>query len=386
MKKRSILVIGIFLLLLSAVSCGSQGRKRVSELQDTLYVPQYAECFEILGVGKSSLLKIFNPWQGAAGVERELFLARDGEAPPAGFSGTTVQLPLNRVVCLSSSYIAFLDVIAAADAVVGVSGAQYVSNDTIRARYARGEVKDVGYDANMNYEMLAGLAPDLVLAYGVAGENVSMTAKLQELGIPIVYVGDYVEQSPLGKAEWLVAFGEMFDKREEAEIRFQSIRDNYLAVCRVVAKADSAGRPRPVVMLNTPYKDTWFMPGDRSYMIRLLEDAGGEYVCRGVDAVESRPISAEAAFLAAEKADVWLNPGQAKTLSEVLQLSPRFGDVPAVKRGAVYNNNRRSTPGGGSDFWESGAVHPDIVLKDLVEILHPGLLSGHELYYYQQMQ
>ena len=349
---------------------------------DTLYAPRHASGFVIYEVGKSALLSIRDPWQGAQGVEMQFFISHDGEKAPEGFAGTSINAPLQSVVCMSSSYIAMLNALGETDAITGVSGARYVSNERIRERYDRGEVRDVGYDAYMNYELLAAMHPDLVMIYGISGENSQMTGKLDELGIKYIYIGDYVEQSPLGKAEWMVAFGELFGQREQAEELFGDICERYDRVRETV----QAYTEKPVVMLNAPYRDTWYAPGDRSYMVRLIEDAGGAYACAGEDTDASRPISGESAYIFAMKSDIWLNPGQATTLDEVRSLNPKFADIPAVLGGSVYNCNARTTPDGGSDFWESGAVRPDIVLADMAAIFHPELFPGRELYYFRQMK
>ena len=387
MKASKILIVISTVITLAMQGCGGRYGEQLA-FADTLYIPQYASGFMIHGSGESSsVVRDYNPRQGADSVVMDLFLSRNGELPPEGFTGTVVDAPLETVVCMSSSYIAFIDAVGMTDAIKGVSGAQYVSNDTIRARYDRGSVRDVGYESNMNYEVLADMGPDLVMIYGVYGDNSAMTRKLDELAIPYMYIGDYVEQSPLGKAEWVVAIGEMFDKREYAASLFDSIRVEYESVRDSVERqvlSLSSGKPK--VMLNAPYRDTWFVPGDRSYMVRLIDDAGGEYICAGEDSAKSRPISSEAAYVMVGNADVWLNPGQAISVAQLVSENPRFGETKPVENGRVFNCNKRMTPGGGSDFWESGAVRPDIVLKDMVRMLHPSMMPEHELYYFRQLE
>ncbi len=374
---REKLLIFLTLAIILLTGCGGRRTPFVSGRLDTLYKPRYATGFSILRGGeRSSVLSIVDPWQGAVGVNQSLFLARGGEAPPVGFDGVVVEAPLRRVVCMSSSYVGFIDALGETDAIVGVSGTRFVHNEKVRTT-----AREVGYDTQMNYELIATLKPDLVFIYGVAGENVQATGKLRELGIPYIYIGEYVEQSPLGRAEWLVAFGAMFNRRTEAEAAFNRVRENYLGTMRTVAKAVD----HPLVMLNAPYRDAWYLPTRGSYMARLIADAGGEY--NGDDGGgETYTVSAEAAYLMSASADVWLNPGQATTMAELAADNPRFVKIPVVKNGQVYNNNARTTRCGGSDFWESGVVRPDIVLKDVAKILHPGLFPRHDLYYFQQLQ
>lgn len=361
--------------------CGG-GTKTGTVYNDTLYSPQYASGFTIYGTDNGNVVEIRDPWQGATDVTMQIFLSLDGAVAPEGFNGAVVNVPIRSAVCMSSSYIAFFAELGCDSVVSGVSGAGYVTNENIRRRYAEGSVADVGYDNSLNYELIARIAPDVVFMYGVTGANTTVSDKLAEMGIRTVYIGDYIENNPLGKAEWMVLMGEFTGRRELAEDMFREIALEYEEVKGLA----SGVTIRPEVMLNAPWRDSWFVPGDRSYMVRLLDDAGASYACAGVDDDKSRPISLETAYLAAAGADFWLGPGTVTTKTELLADNPRFKDIPAVRNGRVYNNNARVTLDGGSDFWESGTVRPHVVLKDMISIFHPELLPGHELYYFRQIE
>lgn len=372
----------VFVVLSAITGCAGRTTGRAEVEGDSLYVPRYAAGFALRSVGKSSILSVKNPWQGAQNIDMEVFISRNGESAPVGFDGVTLCGPLRRVVCMSSSYVAFIDAIGCVDAVAGVSGVRFITNDKIRQRQAEGLVKDVGYDTNLNFELITSIEPDVVMIYGVAGENTMLSDKLRELGINVIYIGDYLEESPLGKAEWIVAIGEMFDRRAEAEAIFDGVESEY----NLLRESAVGAQTHPKVMLNAPWRDTWFVPGDRSYMVRLINDAGGEYAAAGVDSQVSRPISGESAFVIASGADIWLSPNQAGSIADVVALNPNFKDIPAVKNRRVYNNTKRNTAEGGSDFWESGAVYPNVVLRDMIIMLHPELTKEGSLYYFKQLE
>ena len=209
-----------------------------------------------------------------------------------------------------------------------------------------------------------------------------MGDKLDEMGIPYGYIGDYLESSALGKAEWTVAIGELCGKRREAQTFVKDVARRYDSIKQ--AAGDVGYRPK--AMLNAPYKDVWFLPGEDSYMVSLLRDAGADYLGNGGRRDMSLPVSGEKAYTMLLEADVWLNPGAASSLEELAAGNSRFMDVPAVENGKVFNNNRRMTPSGGSDFWESGVVHPDVVLSDLVKIFHPELSDCSDTYYYKKLE
>ena len=202
--------------------------------------------------------------------------------------------------------------------------------------------RERGLHLLLNFELLAAMRPDLMLLYGVTGENTVVTGKLRELGIPYIYIGDYMEESPLGKAEWLMVAAELCNVRDKGAETFRGIAARYNALKNRIAKA--ARSPRPKVMLNTPYRDTWFMPSSRSFMVRLIEDAGGEYVYTKNASDTSVAVDLEEAYLLASSADTWINVGPCNTLAELTAQNPKFADVPAVSNRQVFNNNRRQTP------------------------------------------
>ncbi len=364
--------------LLLAVGC-SAPRTTTEHFTRSCYTPRHADGFEILATeqGASTLLRVYQPWQGCGEHTSELFIRRNSEPIPADFTGQVLEGEAQRIICLSSSYVAMLDALGEVERVVGVSGIDFITNNYIRTN--RDRIGDVGYDSYLNYELLVALRPDLVLLYGVSGAS-ELEPKLRELHIPFLYIGEYLEQSPLGKAEWMVFMAELIGKREEGIRRFAPLPERYHALRDLASTA--ATRPR--VMLNTPYRDSWFMPSADNYIVRLIEDAGGDYLYPENRSTRSVAIDLEEAYLLCNAADCWLHQGTIRSLDELRRLFPRFAEVRAIETGRIYNNTRRRTPAGGNDFWESGVVHPDRVLHDLIRILHPELLSEQKDFYYYE--
>ena len=368
------------------VACAGEPARSLEEFSTVVYEPSYATGFDISGAegAASTLITVRNPWQGAEGVEKRLFISREGERAPEGFEGQVVEGSVERVVCMSSTYVAMIDAIGCTERVVGVSGIDFIYNSRVREAASEGRVHDVGHDSNINFELLLTLRPDVVLIYGVAGENGVANAKLDELNIPYFYLGDYVEESPLAKAEWTVVVAEILGVRERGEELFAGIENRYLELRK---RVEESATERPTVMFNTPYRDTWYMPSSRSYAVRIVEDAGGQYVYDGNHGTASQPIDLELAYVLTREADYWINVGQYATLEDLRRDNPRFVGAKAVREGRVYSSDRRATAKGGSDFWESAVVNPDVVLRDLVAILHPELnLVSEELTYYKRIE
>lgn len=377
--KYSISIITLLCLLLT--SCGGKKNIKMEDFNEDVYTPQYSSGFYIKGVdGKESvIISVKNPWQGAEDVTTQLFVARNDENPPEGFIGQVLTGDAKRIVAMSSTHIAMLDAVDADNNVVGVSGIDYISNPDIQAR--KDSIGDVGYEGNINYELLLSLDPDLVLLYGVNGAS-SMEGKLKELGIPFMYVGDYLEESPLGKAEWLVALSEVVGKRTEGEKIFTEIPQRYNALKNKVAETNLVS---PKIMVNTPYGDSWSMPSTESYVARLIADAGGDYIYKKNTGNSSMPIDLEEAYKLTLEANMWLNVGMANSLDDVKNMCPKFTDTHCFISGNVYNNNLRTNTAGGNDYFESGVVNPDLILRDLIGIFHPELV-GEDLVYYKQLQ
>lgn len=379
MKLKAIISVIVLLSLLSLVSCISNKKTSLEAFKQNIYTPEYATGFKIMGADntQSTIIQVLNPWQGAQNVEMSYFISRNGEQAPAGFNGPVIKAGAKRIVCMSSSYIAMLDALGQVERVVGVSGIDYIVNPYIQTH--RDSIKDMG--AEMNYELLLGLKPDVILLYGIGDAQTAVTEKLKELSIPYIYIGEYLEESPIGKAEWLVALSELTDSREKGIEVFREIPKRYQALKDLTKSIDN----HPTVMFNTPWNDSWVMPSTQSYMAQLVTDAGADYIYKKNESNSSQPIGLETAYELIQKADYWINIGMASTLSELKTMNPKFTDAKAVREKTVYNNNLRVSPKGGNDYWESAVVRPDVVLRDLIHIFHPELVSD-SLYYYKQLE
>ena len=368
------------LLWIACVSldCSGGGERRKSTSADSIAMePRHAVGFSIARRGNALLLKVNNPWQHASNVEFEYLLTPDASPD----NPREIKTPVTRVVCMSTTHIAFISALGETSTIKGVSGLRHVSDTLVRAAAARGETLETGYDSNLSYETIYSLKPDVVFAYGVAGEFAPVEKKLGELGVKVVYIGEYLEETPLGKAEWLIAVAAFFGRMNEAAAIFDRIEADYNGV-KTLARASSS---KPSVMMNLPYKDVWYMPGTKNYMVKFIEDAGAAYIYPQNNHRESAPVSAEKAFALAWKADFWLIGNAPVSLDDMKAFDSRVTGVPAFKRKRIYNSNLR-TNGFGDDFWESGIVKPEVVLKDLIKIFHPDLLPQHESYFYRHLE
>ena len=307
----------IFLFALLVASC-SFHRERPSEME-------YAQWFKTLD---SATVVVYSPYGGA----------------------DTLRGPMESFVCMSSSYVGYLDAIGATGTVKGVSGLGFIGTPGVDA-------VEVGYDAALDYEAILRVNPDLFITYTVSAVEPPYLGKLRELGVRTVILSEHLESHPLARAEYVKLFGALTGRFAEADSVFSCVRDRYLSLVR-----ESSGAK---VLLNIPYADIWYVPGGDNYMTRLIRDAGGEVLGAVPGRQESSTISVEKAYEYAQEADFWLNTGWCNTRRQLLQANSLFSEfnIPSA-----WNNTRQTTPGGGNMFWETGPVRPDLVLEDLLAI------------------
>ena len=291
---------------------------------------------------------------------------------PYGGTADTLEVtaPLRSIVCMSSSYIGFLDAIGCDSVATAVSGLAYVSDPEVQAHAV-----DVGYDAALDYETILKLRPDLVLTYAVSAAEPPYLQKLRDLGIRTAVIHEHLESHPLARAEYIKFFGLLTGRAALADSLFADIRDRYLSL---VKETDTPEK----VLVNIPYADQWYIPGGDNYMTRLIHDAGGVVLGAVPGRFESSVISVEKAFELAQEADCWLNPGWCATKAQLRSVHPLFVDFPVLGK-SVWNNTKQSTPGGGNAFWETGPAHPDLILEDLRAIFDGTEVPG---YYYFQLE
>lgn len=341
----------------------------------------YAAGFDIEYHDDYTLLTIKDPWQKAQNISFKYALV---DKPVSGHNKSPeyhyIKTPVNRVVCLSTTHIGFIDFLDATESVTGISGKKYITNSNIIQRIEEGEVKDVGYGNNLRYEIIIDLEPDIVFVYGVTGSISAHVNKLRELNIDAVIVAEYLEDTPLAKMEWIKFIAAFYNLEEKAVIKFDSVASRYNNL--VSLTRDIYDKPK--ILLGLPWRGTWYISGRKSYVARLIQDAGGDYLWNNLDYRDSQPVSLEAVFEKAFIADFWLNPGSVNNTEEILALDYRFKDLPALRKKKVFNNNNKLNKFGGNEYYETGVVEPDVILADIIHILHPGILPGHNLKYYKK--
>jgi iron complex transport system substrate-binding protein len=344
----------------------------------------YAKRLKIEKLEGYSQLSVIDPWQGASNIVQKWFLVPRGEVVPSSIdTSQVIEVPVRKIICMSTTHLAMISALNETRTVTGFSGTRFLYSGELLKSVENGNILEIGYDDNLNKERILKLDPDLVMVYGIGSESAGYIGKLKELGIKIMYNADYLETDPLGKAEWIKLMGALYSKEYMADSIFGIIEDEYNLIKSYV-KAHAINRPK--VLLGLPFKDTWYISPGNSYVSGLIEDAGGDYLWHSTISSVSMPVGLENVYIKALSADYWLNTGTVNTRDEILSIDLRLAGLPCFKNGNLFNNNKRTNANGGNDYWERGSLNPQVILKDIAAILHPGLFPDRELYYYKKVK
>lgn len=327
------------------------------------------------------IIDVTNPWRGAD-VTFQYVLVQCGTPLPAGFDDALIiEVPVNKVVTMATTQLPHLDELDEIDSLVGLSSFRYASNTAVRQKIDAGELTEIGSGAEVNVEMALDIDPDLVMTFAYGAGDYDSHPVLLEAGIPTVLNSAYMEDSPLGRSEWLKFTAVFFNKEALAQELFAQQQERYKQLTELTNRVTE----RPTVFANAPSKDTWKVPGGNSYMAQFLADAGAAYLWADDESNGTIPLDLEIVLEEAATADYWVNPGGWQTLDDGLATDERMAQFAAFATGHVFNNNARLNENGGNEYWELGVAHPEIVLADLIKIFHPELLPEHELFFYQQL-
>lgn len=388
MMSKKLILIGcktvVCVLLALFFSCSSESQQASTQAEEQL-LPKYAKGFSISYIDGYKTVTVHKAWKnkdGSLPKPIQYVLLKKGQAAPASLSAfVQVQTPIQKIICLSTTHIPFVAMLGESERIVGISGCKYITNPSVRNNISLGKIQEIGQENGINLEVMLNLQPDAVMAYS-SGESDNAYQQLLRAGLKVALNSEYLEETPLGKAEWIKFVAAFFDKEKQADSLFDEIEKAYIETSQLVKNQAN----KPTAFLNIPYGNTWYMAGGKSFAVKLLTDAGAMYVLAKDTTNGSIPMSIEAVFQSAQKADFWLNVSDFNTLEELKNADNRFMEFTALQKGNIFNNNKKVNENGGNEYWELGVARPDIVLKDLVKIFYPDLLPKYELYFYKKLK
>ena len=362
------------------VSCKNNNENSTFNTNVQSKTIRYAKGFSIDKHNGYSILKITNPWPKANKNYTYILKEKAGIVPDSLKSFVTIQVPIQSIIVTSTTHIPSLEMLGVENNLIGFPNLNYISSEKIRARIDANKVKEIGRQQDLNTEIILDLSPNLIVGYGIDNNNPTYD-NLEKSGLKVIYNGDWNEQSPLGKAEWIKFFGALYGLDQKAETIFKNIEKDYNEAREIAKKATS----KPTILCGEMYENVWYLPQGNSWSSLFLKDANTNYLWNATNGTGSLSLPFETVLDKAKNADYWFQ-GSFATLDEMQNSNIHYNQFDAFKNKKIYSFSSLKGKTGGIMFYELAGNRPDLVLKDIIKIVHPELLPDYKLYFYSQLK
>ncbi|WP_395066341.1 ABC transporter substrate-binding protein [Flavobacterium sp.] len=369
----------LFIAFSTLVQC-KQEAKNTTEISSENTV-KYAKGFSIENYDGYTIITVKNPWPKASKTYQYILKEKNGIVPERFKSLMKINIPLKNIVVTSTTHIPSLEMLNEEKTLIGFPNLDYISSDKVRALIDAKKIKELGKNQSLNTEVLIDLQPEVIIGYGIDNNNPTLD-NLQKSGLKVMLNGDWNEETPLGKAEWIKFFGALYGKQKEANEIFNKIEKDYLKTIEIAKMATS----KPTVLAGDMFEDKWYLPKGTSWGSQLLAQAKGEYLWAATSGTGSLSLSFETVLEKAKEADFWITSGQFTSLKQMIDANPHYEQFKAFQNKNVYSFTRKKGKTGGVLYYELAPNRPDLVLKDLVKILHPELLVGYEPFFFEKLK
>ena len=369
-----------FLIFLSFIQCKHETKKK-DILAFSKNEVRYAKGFSIYKHKGFSVVKITNPWPKAKESFTYILQEKNGIIPDSLKQFTIIPIPLKSIVVTSTTHIPALELLGVENTLMGFPNTNYISSEKTRKRIDAGKIREVGVNENLNTEVLIDIKPDLIVSFGLNNSNPTLD-NLQKSGLKVMLNGDWTEQSPLGKAEWIKFFGALYELDSKADIIFSKIEKEYNSTLELAKKTTT----KPTVLCGAMYQEQWYIPQGESWASLFLKDAQSQYLWANTKGTGSFSVPFEVILEKAQNADFWIAPGDFSSLKQMSDSNPHYNQFIAFKNKKVYSYSLNKGAKGGIIYFEWSPTRPDWVLKDLIKIFHPELLPNHKLFFFQKLE
>ncbi len=342
---------------------------------------EFAQGFGIDYYEGYKVVTLKNAWPGAEKVFKYALVEEGTVLDSPEAYDDIVSIPIDNIVVTSTTHIPSLEMLQVDTSLIGFPNLDYISSEKTRIRINKGQIKELGKNEDINTESLIDLNPDLVIGFAVDGNNKTF-ATLKKTGIPIVYNGDWTETTPLGKAEWIKFFAAFYNKEELANQLFLEIKTEYQKAKELAVKA----KETPTVLSGAMYKDVWYLPQGKSWAAQFIKDANGNYLWSDSEGTGSHSLNLESVLEKGEHAQIWIGPSYFTSLNQLKEAHSVYKQFDAFKNDQVYSFTNKVGETGGLLYFELAPNRPDIVLNDIIKILHPELLPNHKLFFFDKLK
>ncbi len=364
----------LFIVLLLCVQCKKETIKDNRQKQNTSTI-KYAKGFDIVEENGEKYLILKRVFQNYSTPFKYLLSDKND------VKNNTIKTPVSQLVVTSTTHIPMIELLGSEEKIIGFPNTKYISSEKTRKRIDNGLITELGSEQSMNTEILIDLVPDLVIGFSLHPNN-KLYNNIQKLGIPVVFDGDWLEETPLGRAEWIKFFGVLLGKEKEANRVFSTIEKNYLAVKQIAKTAKKS----PKIMSGSFFKDVWYAPAGESFIGKFLADANLDYLWKDSKGTGSLQLNFENVLEKAQEADYWIGCGIFETKSQLLSSNKNYNQFAPVNSNTTYTNSAIKGATGGIKYFEFAPIRPDLVLKDLIKITQPELLPEYQLTFYTQLK
>ena len=379
-SKKYVMKTLFFLVLFISISCKKESIK-VNENNLPKSTIKYAKGFDIIDENGLKKLVIKSAYQNSDIIfEYEIHQKKPNTI--VDYKNQFIEVPVTKMVVTSTTHIPMIELLNEETSIIGFPYSKYVSSKKTRVLIDNGKIKEIGKESSLNTEILLDLQPELVVGYSVSSADNSLTT-VQKSGITIIYNGDWLEETPLGRAEWVKFFGVLFDKEKQADSIFNAIETNYLMAKQIALKSTKS----PTVLSGAIMsKDIWNLPAGGSFVAQFLKDANLNYIWKNSEGKGSLSLSFESVFDKGVHADYWIAPGYFSSKEQLLHSNKLYANLKAFKNDNIYTPTLKKGETGGVIYYELAPTRPDLVLKDIIKITNPELLPNYKLTFFEKMQ
>lgn len=384
MKRMFITTVSCGLLLLAVESCKKQAKSFDSTIEQNNAPVQYAKGFTINTDGDFPVVHVKNPWPNAKRSFSYAFIPKETLARitfPKDAYDEIIVTPIEKLVVTSTTHIPVLEALGGLSKLSGFPDTQYISSMPARQLINKGKIKELGNNESLNTEMVLEMQPDALVGFAIDNQN-STYDLVQKSGIPVLFNGDWTEQTPLGKAEWIKFFGVLLQKEKEADSIFKSLETAYNQAKELARTA----KTKPTVLSGALYKDVWYLPAGESWAAQFLADANTNYLWAKTEGTGSLSLSLETVLEKGSNAKYWVSPSQFTTYDDLITANNHYTEFDAFKQKQVFTFSATKGPTGGLLYYELAPQRPDLVLKDLIHIFHPELLPNYTAYFFKALE